>query len=218
MAALTPSGRWHPEVMTTAQANILARLGPIVAAEGFYLAGGTALALRYGHRRSVDLDFFTPGVLDDPLVLAARIRDAGFRIVVSTISRGTLHASVERVRVSFLEFRYPLLARTTRWPEGGCPIAAVRDIACMKLAAIAQRGSRKDFVDLWALLTRNWRLPALLANYRQKFSVDDVASVLYGLAYFDDAEAEPLPAMLAPAAWPEIRAVVAAALKRIAKR
>ena len=62
------------------------------------------------------------------------------------------HGRVNRVRVSFLEFRYPLLARTARWPKAGCHIASIRDIACMKLAAIAQRGSRKDFIDLWALL------------------------------------------------------------------
>lgn len=215
MAALTPSVRWHPEVMTKAQADVLARFGPIAAAEGLYLAGGTALALRYGHRRSVDLDWFSPGIIADPLALAARIRDQGVKLEVSSISRGTLHGRVNRVRVSFLEFRYPLLTRTARWPEAGCPIASIRDIACMKLAAIAQCGSRKDFVDLWALLAHRRRLPAMLADYQKKFSVGDIASVLYGLGYFDDAEAEPLPIMLVPARWPEIRAGVITALRRI---
>ncbi len=215
MAALIGPGRWHPEVMTRAQAGVLARLGPVAAAEGFYLAGGTALALHYGHRRSVDLDWFSPHPIEDPLGLAARIRDSGIRLEVSSVSRGTLHARVNRVRVSFLEFRYPLLTRTMSWPEARCPIAGIRDIACMKLAAIAQRGSRKDFVDLWALLAHRRRLPAMLTDYRKKFSVNDISSVIYGLCYFDDAEAEPLPIMLAPAGWPEIRAGVTAALKKI---
>lgn len=147
--------------------------------------------------------------------LAARIRDSGIRLEVSSVSRGTLHGSVNRVRVSFLEFRYPLLARFERRLETGCPIADVRDIACMKLAAVAQRGSRKDFVDLWALLMHRRRLPAMLADYQKKFSVGDIASVLYGLGYFDDAETEPLPKMLVPVGWPEIRAGVTAALRKI---
>ncbi len=213
-----PSGSWHPHVMTKAQGGVLARLGPIVAAEGFYLAGGTALALHYGHRRSVDLDWFSPGVFADPLALAARIRDSGIKLEVAGVSRGTLHGRVNRVRVSFLEFRYPLLARAVRRPVARCPIAGVRDIACMKLAAIAQRGSRKDFVDLWALLAHQRRLPAMLADYKRKFSIGDVASVLYGLGYFDDAETEPLPKMLVPVDWPAIRAVVTAALRKTAAR
>lgn len=218
MAALMRADRWHPQVMTAAQRAVLARLGPIADREDCYLAGGTALALHYGHRRSVDLDWFTRGSIEDPLALAARIRDAGVRLEVGQVSRGTLHGTVNRVRVSFIEFRYPLLARTTLRAEAGCAVAAVRDIACMKLAAIAQRGSRKDFVDFWALLAHHRRLPAMLEDYRKKFAVRDVSSVLYGLGYFDEAEAEPLPTMLVPVGWPQIRTAVAAALKQAARR
>ncbi len=62
--------RFHVEVLAPAQRRVLGRLGPVLTARGYYLAGGTALALHLGHRRSVDLDWFTPEPLGDPLGLA----------------------------------------------------------------------------------------------------------------------------------------------------
>jgi hypothetical protein len=118
---------------------------------------------------------------------------------------GTLHGQISGVRVSFLEFRYPLLQPLLPWPETGCILAALDDMACMKLSAIAQRGSRKDFIDLYALVTRHRSLAELLPLYRQKFNVQDITPVIYGLAYFDDAEAEPMPAMLWDIQWSTIK-------------
>jgi hypothetical protein len=75
----------------------------------------------------------------------------------------------------------------------------------MKLSAIAQRGSRKDFYDVHALISRHRPLLELLQLYQQKFSVTDISPVLYGLAYFDDAEQEPDPPLLLKLAWKQVR-------------
>ena len=104
-----------------------------------------------------------------------------------------MHALTDKVRLSFLEYRYPLLKPVMISPDFDCLVSSLDDIACMKLSAIAQRGSRKDFIDVYTLVQRYRSLPDLLDMYRKKYDVGDIASVFYGLVYFDDAEQEPLP-------------------------
>jgi hypothetical protein len=176
-------------------------MGPPVTQRRFYLAGGTALAAQLGHRRSVDLDWFTEERLVDPLMLGQELREEGVSFVTGQVARGTLHGMVSGVRASFLEYRYPLLEPTVSWPEFECSLASLPDLACMKLSAVSQRGARKDFVDIYALVERYQPLTKLLGLYQQKYSVADIAHVLYGLAYFDDAENERMPKMLWPVNW-----------------
>lgn len=107
--------------------------------------------------------------------------------------------------MSFFQFRYRLLGALAPWPEPGCDLAALEDLACMKLSAISQRGSRKDFIDLFALGRYGFTLPHMLGWYREKFEVDDVAHLLYALVYFDDADAEPRPSMIWKVSWREVK-------------
>jgi hypothetical protein len=197
---------FHPEILTRAQQRALRGLGPIVAERGFYLVGGTALALHLGHRRSVDFDWFVPWELDDPLRLAEDLREAGLPFRTHRVAPGTLHGSVWNVRVSLLEYRYPLLRPPVTWSRLGCRLAARPDLGAMKLAALAQRGNKKDFVDVYALSLRRVSLRDMLIWYREKFAVSDVLHVLYSLAYFDEADRERMPRMLWPTTWPEVKA------------
>lgn len=111
----------------------------------------------------------------------------------------------EGVRVRFLEFGYPLLRPLVQWEALGCVLAAPDDLAAMKLLAVAQRGAKKDFFDLHALMLSGLSLEQMLESYRQKFSVADVSRVLYSLCYFDDADLEPLPRMLTDVSWTEVK-------------
>jgi predicted nucleotidyltransferase component of viral defense system len=174
----------------------------------FYLAGGTALAIYFGHRYSVDLDWFTKKQIRDPMRLAQEIRDQGIHLKTVSIEKGTLYGTVSGVKVSFLEYRYPLLRPHVAWPEFGCSISSMEDIACMKLSAIAQRGSRKDFVDIYALGLGHVPLRQMLQLYQEKFAVRDIAHVLYGLAYFDDADKERMPRMLWDIDWKTIKKTI----------
>jgi len=79
------------------------------------------------------------------------------------------------------------------------------DLACMKLAAIAQRGSRKDFMDLHVLATDHRPLRDIVDLYRRKYSIEDIVHVLVGLTYFDDAEDEPMPVMLNKVSWDAVK-------------
>ena len=104
-----PFMTFHSEVLGAFQKRALDALGPILSSNGFYLAGGTAVALWLGHRRSVDLDWFTPRKFEDPLGLSRDLRKHGVSLVTTRAARGTLEGKVFGVRTSLLEFRYPLL-------------------------------------------------------------------------------------------------------------
>jgi len=197
--------RLRREALGRQQRSLLPRLAPLARQHGFYLAGGTALALQIGHRRSVDFDWFREDPIDDPLRLAADLRGPDFRLQTDRVERGTLHGRASGVRVSFLEYRYPLV-RPLREIEG-LRLAALEDIAAMKLAAVAQRGSKKDFVDVFAL-GRHFGLGDMLAFYREKFGVEDVGHVLVALAYFDDADRERMPLLLQRKSWPDVKATI----------
>ena len=197
----------HSRALGRRQLTVLRRLGPFLDTSPFYLAGGTALALQLGHRRSIDLDWFSERPLADPLGLASEIEGSGVPLEIAGVERGTLHARAAGVRLSFLEYRYPLLRplAATRLP--GVRLASLEDIAAMKLAAVAQRGSRKDFVDVFAL-GGVLPLDEMLTLYRRKYGVRDVGHVLVALAYFDDAEDERMPAMLRRWSWMDIRRTI----------
>jgi hypothetical protein len=198
----------HPEVLSAVQKRVLRRLGPLVTHQGFHLVGGTALAIYLGHRHSVDLDWFTREPIEDPLRLAQDLRERGVSLVAGHIGRGTLHGSVSSVRVSFLEYRYPLLKEPVSWPEFGCLLASLDDLACMKLSAAAQRGSKKDFIDIYALSLRHCPLREMLRLYQQKYSIDDIGHVLYGLAYFDQANTERMPKMVWDTDWRTVKRAI----------
>jgi hypothetical protein len=204
---------FHPEILSPKQRKALRLLGPEVTARDFYLGGGTALALHLGHRRSVDYDWFLEGRMPDPLLLAREIQEAA-PFVTTRIEPRTLFGTVSGVRVSFFEFRYPMLDPAVPWPDYACRLASLRDIACMKLSAIVQRGSKKDFVDLFALGREGFQLSDMLGWYRKKFGIEDIGHVLYALAFFDDADMERMPRMLWKIEWKQVKEVIRAWTKQ----
>ena len=206
----------HSHVLSDAQQRVLRQLGPVLEPRGMVLGGGTAVAIHLGHRRSVDLDWLTEQRLADPMRLAQDLRDAAIAFETGSVDRGTLHGSVLGVRVSFLEYRYPLLKPAIAWPTFECSIASLDDLACMKLLAVAQRGLRKDFVDVYALGLEHVALEDMLERYCRKFSVSDTARVLYSLTYFDDAERQPMPEMIWDTDWDTITKTVQDWIKALA--
>src|SRR5574338_896996 len=69
--------KYFVEGLPKKQIKVLKALGPQMAPKGFYLAGETALAIHYGHRISVDLDWFTPETFEDGMLLAQALRNSG---------------------------------------------------------------------------------------------------------------------------------------------
>ena len=182
----------------------------------YYLGGGATIAIYLGHRHSVDLDWFTEESITDPMRLAQNIRDKGIPFVTGQIERGTLHGTISGVRIRFLEYKYPLLKPLIIWQKAACQLATLEDLACMKLSALTQRGSKKDFVDIYALGLRYFSLRDMLRLYQKKFSVEDKGHVLYGLSYFDDADKERLPKMFWDTDWRTIKKTIQSWVKEVA--
>jgi hypothetical protein len=195
----------HTEILTATQLALLGRLRSLPTVGEFYLAGGTALALRHGHRRSVDFDFFRPTefIVDDLLRGLEHTFGALERIPTG---EQTLYVRLSGVSTSFFWYRYRLLddVEITPWGFG---LASDKDIAAMKIEAIAGRGSRKDFIDLRILCRTGLTLDAAFDLFDRKYGTQrtDRYHRLRALTYFDDAEQEPMPDMLIPFDWNEAR-------------
>lgn len=158
-----------------------------------YLAGGTAVALYFGHRLSVDLDFFTDEEFDS-LVLSSTIStimEPGFKVSRAKMSKNTVVVNLNETGFSLFSYSYPLLAPLTSMQNIPVQIASQLDLTLMKLVAINQRGSCKDFLDLRALLEKNrYPFAFLMDKFRDKYGIgDDMHLHLKkSLVYFDDAE------------------------------
>lgn len=87
-------------------------------------------------------------------------------------------------------------------------LASLDDLACMKLAAIASRGARKDFIDVYAIGTHHKPLQDIIPLYQEKFGIRDIGHLLYSLTYFEDAEQESMPEMIWDLDWPTIKSTI----------
>jgi len=209
---------FHPEVLGILQKKVLRQLEPVMSQWQYFLGGGTALAIHLGHRHSIDLDWFSTEPIGDPMRLAQDIRGARVPLVSGQIERGTLHGRISGVRVRFVEYRYPLLEPPVIWPRFGCRIASMADLSSMKLSALTQRGSKKDFMDLYALGLKYRSFPDMLQLYQKKYSIQDIAHVLYALAFFEDADRERMPRMLRrPANWKSVKKTIQGWIKEMTR-
>lgn len=198
------------QVITKKAKSLLVALAASGIVDEFYLAGGTALALQYGHRRSVDFDWFSQKDFDTGK-LKGKLSGLG-ELAVTGEEEGTLNISVNKIKLSF--FRYPYKNLFPLISYDGVRLADARDIACMKLSAIAGRGTKKDFIDLYFLL-QDYDLEQIRGWFDKKYRVLDYSHlhILKSLTYFKDADNEPMPTMLTPVSWPKIKKELIARVK-----
>ena len=171
---------------------------------GTRLVGGTSLALQYGHRSSVDLDFF--GTLDDdPLSIRECLERIGHVGVLKETKTIRIY-DLDKVKIDFVNYsRYQWLAEAIT--EDGLRLASPQDIAAMKVNAIEGRGTRKDFVDIYFLL-QHYSLDDILGFYQEKYPEHSVFRALMSLTYFEDAEKQMMPKMFSKVTWDEMKAYI----------
>jgi hypothetical protein len=168
---------------------------------GFYLGGGTAVALHLGHRLSRDLDFFSPQDFLPEAILARLPSEESPQILGS--SRGTLHLLVGGIRLGFLHYPYALLEPLVSWR--GTSIASLLDLGLMKLSAVAGRGTKRDFYDLY-FICQEIPLPTLVSRLEDKFGPGiNRYQVLKSLTFFADAEDDPEPVLLKKTEWNQVK-------------
>jgi Nucleotidyl transferase AbiEii toxin, Type IV TA system len=157
----------------------------------FNLVGGTSLALQMGHRNSIDIDLFGNSEINFELFIE-KLSEYG-EVKVAQSTKNILITKINNVKVDFVNYKYPLLIDCLF--VDNIRMASKTDIAAMKLNAIAGRGSKKDFIDLYYLLNE-FSLREILDFYNQKFSDGSEFMVYKSLSYFEDADNQLNPKML----------------------
>lgn len=180
---------------------------PFSTLRHYYLAGGTGLALHLGHRFSVDLDFFSD--VPDAVSASEReelrelLRDRSLKITHD--KDNTFVATWRQVGISFFRLAlYPLVEKPLEIE--GVRLATITEIGAMKLAAVIDRGTRKDLVDLYFILQKIplekiFRVAAKKYPQVRTFPI----SAQRGLAYFDEAEAKAMPQMIDQTPWSKMK-------------
>lgn len=192
----------HEESITKNTKSVLESLATVGITKDFYLAGGTALALYFGHRFSVDLDWFAEK-FQYTSSFRFRLEKLG-NLSINSESGDTFNGALNDVKISFFGYPYPLIASKKQYKEN-IFLAGLPDIAAMKLEAVSCRGSYKDFIDIYFLLEQ-FSLGELLGFVRKKFANLDYneAHLLKALTYFDDAKGTAMPELIKPVSWQKI--------------
>ncbi len=180
-----------------------------------YLAGGSALALWLGHRISVDLDFFTQEEFDADELSTELLQYNAFH--QDRKAWRTVMGKVGKTKFSLFYYKYRLLEEPTNL--SGIRIASKKDIAAMKINALEDRGTRRDFIDVF-FLAKEFSIEKMLSFYDQKYKVlkDHLYSIVRALNYFEDAEREAAtPKMLVDVSWDEVKKFFREESLRLAK-
>jgi predicted nucleotidyltransferase component of viral defense system len=178
----------------------------------FFLVGGTALALQFGHRVSVDLDLFsletfnTDDIIESinqNLIIEIRKKQEKNLLILNVTQPDS--TIINPVKVDFLRYPHPIIDEIIY--EEGLRMLSYVDIAPMKLSAITGRGAKKDFYDLYFLLN-TFSVKELMDLYSKKYPNTSHFMVLKSLTYFDDAENDPDPITIQDVSWKKVKSTV----------
>ena len=186
--------------------KLLNNIIEIVSIPNYYMIGGTALSLQLGLRESFDFDFCVPEQFNNEILLE-ELGKLG-TMEVKQNQKGTCDVIVNGVQISF--FYYPnKIIKNLIIPEEmpKLTLASVLDRAVMKLVAIGGRGAKKDFFDLYNILTKSDIMILELANGLLQKCGENInyANIIMGLSYFEDAEQEILPQNFVDYDWEKIK-------------
>lgn len=180
-----------------------------------YLAGGTALALHLGHRISVDLDFFTQNSFNE---LALNLEFSKFpEYKENRLARQTVLGTIGETKFSIFYYKYKIIDKLTDFM--GIKVVGKKDIAAMKILALSDRGTKRDFIDTY-FLSKEFSFENIFDFYDKKFG--DLDNKIYhfikSLNYFEDADMDKIPNMLVPVDWNNVKIFFDRESIRLAKK
>jgi predicted nucleotidyltransferase component of viral defense system len=167
------------------------------------MAGGSSLALQLGHRISVDFDFFSESLFETIEVKNELLAIGKYK--GSNETPKTMVGVFNEVKFSLFHYPYPLIEKTNDFI--GIQLASLADIAAMKLVAITDRGTKKDYIDIYFLAQKCFSIEEMSVYYDRKYHNLDTnkMTLLKALQYFDDADESAMPDMLIKISWEEIK-------------
>jgi len=176
--------------------------------QGMRLVGGTSLALQYGHRQSVDLDFFGKmNVSQDEIFDMLSRLNYDYKVLSQT--KLILQLVVNKIKVDIIDYSYAWIDEPV--VDNGIVLASPKDIAALKINAIEGRGSKKDFIDVYLLL-QHFSLDEILGFYAAKYPNHSMLMALKSLIYFEDAEPQIMPKMFIKTTWDEMKIAIVKAV------
>ncbi len=182
----------HKETVDQSTLDLLIQIQQKEYLNGFYLVGGTSLALKMGHRKSVDIDLFSTFNFDGSQMLEHLSSDFPFKLFFSAIN--TIKGSINDIQVDILAHRYPLVREPLTIDN--ISMLSVEDILAMKLNAISVSGQRvKDFIDLYYLLDE-YSVEEMIGFYKIKYAQYNEVNVLKSLTWFEDVDLSNWPVLL----------------------
>lgn len=204
----------HIEVLPADQRrlwNLLRTEANFLNGQGYYLAGGSALALQIGHRQSVDFDFFSSQ--KELSSLTEKWLGRFSRVIIRDLDPDTLHAEVEGVKASFISaYKYPTVGALI--DAEGIKLAGLIDIGLMKLLAVTHRATLRDYIDLAALLRGPVTLEHLLEASSQKYGQNfNPMPFLRALVTFQDVDLE-MPVLIDRTLETSWQKILSAAVKK----
>ena len=190
--------------------ELLKELMTMPELKDFFLVGGTALALRLGHSISIYHALFTMNAFN-PESLLTGIK-AKFAVTEVEESKNTLNLSIEfpknsgnNVKIDLIRYAYPLIKPVAE--IDGIRLLETEDIIPMKLSAVAARGSKKDFYDIYFLL-KHYTLDEMFGFFDRKYDNMNKFHIIKSLTYFDDAENETDPVTMKKITWEEVKRAI----------
>jgi predicted nucleotidyltransferase component of viral defense system len=164
--------------------NLIQELQSLEFMKGFYLVGGTALALKLGHRNSIDIDLFTQDEFNDNDLIENLLEKFKLNLIYNR--KNTIICSINEVKTDFIRHNYPLINNPIT--EEGITYLSLEDICAMKLHAIQNSGKRlKDYIDIYFLL-EHFSLNQMLDFYEIKYQHSNKLIALRAINYFDDID------------------------------
>ena len=177
----------------------------------FNLVGGTSLALQIGHRISIDIDLFTENKNVDFNDIKSQLEN-DYKLSGIVESKAILIQNIEYPESSNIYIKvdlvkYPYKAISPVIITDGIRLLSKEDIIPMKLSAIANRGSKKDFYDIYFLL-QEYSLKQMFEFFESKYANHNYFHVIKSLTYFDDAEKDISPKVIKECSWKEIKQLI----------
>lgn len=168
----------------------------------FHLCGGTSLALRFGHRLSIDIDLFTKKVFDKA-ELKRNLEDLFIDFSEQFTNVSIFYfCYLDKVKSDFVYSKPPVISDFETLE--GIRLWGLNDVVAMKLNAIYSRGSKKDFWDIDELLN-HFSITEMVDLFFEKHKEAFEEGLMMSLLYFNDADEDKDPICIKKRKWIDIK-------------
>jgi hypothetical protein len=199
----------HTSTVEPHTLDLLKDLCSIPELHQFSLGGGTSIALQKGHRKSIDLDFFTNTPFDRSVIfhlINSRFGNAQLLFEQNQ----TMMFLINGIKTDFIlypfQWQYPLIE------TDGVRLTGIEDLIHMKLQAVSNRFAKKDFWDLERLL-EEFSLEQMIFIFQKKLPSIDTGFIIQSLTNFETADMEQDPVSLDSKSWEEIKSTLTKKVK-----